>query len=131
MRKFLFFFKSSDLGFRCKKVFFCSFWLIFYPLEWIVIFLRIWIQEAKILRIRILSTAFKKLFLKIGKNGHEKATFLSLYSVKWTLKIQSKWCSKKGEGGEWFFKKIHTPAITSLFVTAPWGEELHLRGSGV
>ena len=34
---------------------FCSFWLIFYPLEpdpWIRIFLRIRIQEAKILRIQ-------------------------------------------------------------------------------
>ena len=42
--------------------FFCSFWLIFCPLDpdpWIRIFLRIRIQEAKILRIqriRILST---------------------------------------------------------------------------
>ena len=27
------FFKSSDLGFRSKKVLFCSFWLIFYPLD--------------------------------------------------------------------------------------------------
>ena len=42
--------------------FFCSFWLLFYPLDpdpWIRIFLRIRIQEAKILRIqriRILST---------------------------------------------------------------------------
>ena len=26
-------FKSSDLGFRSKKVLFCSFWLIFYPLD--------------------------------------------------------------------------------------------------
>ena len=60
------FFKSSDLGFRSKKVFFCSFWLIFYkdPDSWIGIFLRIRIriQEAKIfriqqIRIRILSTA--------------------------------------------------------------------------
>ena len=25
------FFKSSDFGFRSKKGFFCSFWLIFYP----------------------------------------------------------------------------------------------------
>ena len=35
MRKFLiiFFFKSLDLGFRSKKVFFCSFRLIFYPLD--------------------------------------------------------------------------------------------------
>ena len=34
MRKFLksLFFKSADLGFRSKKVF-CSFWLIFYPLD--------------------------------------------------------------------------------------------------
>ena len=52
---------SSDLGFRSKKVF-CGFWLIFYPLDldpWIRIFLRIRIQEAKILRIqriRVLST---------------------------------------------------------------------------
>ena len=30
MRKF---FKSSDLGFRSKKFFFCNFWLIFYPLD--------------------------------------------------------------------------------------------------
>ena len=29
----IFFFKSSDLGFWCKKDFFCSFWLIFYPLD--------------------------------------------------------------------------------------------------
>ena len=48
-----------------KKFFFCSFWLIFYLLEqdpWISIFLRIRIQEAKILRIqwiRILSTDSK------------------------------------------------------------------------
>ena len=47
---------------RNKKVFFCSFWLIFYALDpdpWIRIFLLIRIQEAKILRIqriRILST---------------------------------------------------------------------------
>ena len=27
------FLRSSDLGCRCKKVFFCSFWLIFYPLD--------------------------------------------------------------------------------------------------
>ena len=35
MRKFLqsLFFKSSELGFRSKKVFFCSFWLTFYPLD--------------------------------------------------------------------------------------------------
>ena len=35
IRKFynLSFFKSSDFGFRSKKVFFCSFWLIFYPLD--------------------------------------------------------------------------------------------------
>jgi len=44
------------------KNFFCSFWLIFYPLDpdpWIRIFLRIRIQEAKMLRIqriRILGT---------------------------------------------------------------------------
>ena len=41
---------------------FCSFWLIFYILEldpWICIFLRIRIQEAKILRIQqILGTAY-------------------------------------------------------------------------
>ena len=44
-----------------NKIFFCSFWLIFCLLDpWIRIFLRIRIQEAKILRIqriRILSTA--------------------------------------------------------------------------
>jgi len=58
MRNFynLSFFKSSELGFRSKKVFFCSFWVIFYPLDphpWIRIFfwIRIRIQEAKILRI--------------------------------------------------------------------------------
>ena len=56
------FFNSSDLGFD-SKFFFYSFWLIFCPLDpdlWIRIFLRIRIQEAKILRIqriRILSTA--------------------------------------------------------------------------
>ena len=59
---FIIFFKSSDLG--VKKFFFLSFWLIFYPLDpdpWIRIFLRIRIQEAKILwiqRIRFLSTDF-------------------------------------------------------------------------
>ena len=59
------FFKSADFGFRSKKVFFCSFWLIFYPLDldpWIRTFLRIRIQEAKILRIqriRILLTGLK------------------------------------------------------------------------
>ena len=48
--------------FLTKKVFFCSFWLKFYPLDpnqWIRIYLRIRIQEVKILRIqriRILST---------------------------------------------------------------------------
>ena len=54
----LFFSKVQILVARRKKVFFCSFWLIFYPLDpdpWICIFLRIRIQEAKILRI--LSTA--------------------------------------------------------------------------
>ena len=43
-------FLSSDLGFMRKKRFFCSFWLIFYPLDpdpWIRIFLQIRIQEAK------------------------------------------------------------------------------------
>ena len=46
------------------KFLFCSFWLIFCPLDpdpWIRIFLRILIQEAKILRIqriRILSTGY-------------------------------------------------------------------------
>ena len=43
---------------------FLSFWLIFYPLDpdpWIRIFLRIRIQEAKILRI--LSTAFSHLHM--------------------------------------------------------------------
>ena len=61
------FLNSSDLGFESKH-FFCSFWLIFCPGfldpdSWICIFLRIriWIQEAKNLRIqririRILST---------------------------------------------------------------------------
>ena len=56
------FFNSSDLGFESKIIFLCSFWLIFCPLDpdpWIQIFLRIRIQEAKILRIRILSTAEK------------------------------------------------------------------------
>ena len=44
----------------------CSFWLIFYPLDpdpWVCIFLRIRIQEAKILRIqriRILSIGSRK-----------------------------------------------------------------------
>ena len=38
----------------------CSFRLIFYPLDpWIRIFLRTRIQEAKILRIRILSTVYE------------------------------------------------------------------------
>ena len=43
------------------QFFFRSFWLIFYPLNpdpWIHIFLLIRVQEAKILRIRILITAF-------------------------------------------------------------------------
>jgi len=57
------FLKSSDWGFRSKKgCFFCSFWLIFYPLDadpWIRIFLRIRIQEAKI--FRILSTGTKSI----------------------------------------------------------------------
>ena len=66
IRKFLLshFFQK---GFRSKKSFFCSFWLIFYPLDpdsRIRIFLRslVRIQEAKILRIqriRILSTSLK------------------------------------------------------------------------
>ena len=51
--------------------FFFSFWLIFYPLDpdpWIRIFLRIQIQEGKILRIqriRILSTGPKKCTMNI------------------------------------------------------------------
>ena len=55
----------SDLGFEIKILFCCSFWLIFCPLDpdpWIRIFLRIPVQEAKILRIQriqILSTEFK------------------------------------------------------------------------
>ena len=50
-----------------KKGFFLQFWLIFYPLDpGIRIFLRIRIQEAKILRIqriRILSTVYKYVFV--------------------------------------------------------------------
>ena len=58
---YLCYFNSSDLDFW-SKIFFCSFWFIFYPLDpdpWIYIFLRIRIQEAniwRIQRIRILST---------------------------------------------------------------------------
>ena len=52
-----------------KKGFLCSFWLIFYPLDpWIRIFLRIRIQETKILRIqriRILSTVCKVSYIKL------------------------------------------------------------------
>ena len=47
----IYFFKSSELGFRSNKVVFFSFWLISYPLDpdpWIRIFLQIRIQEAKI-----------------------------------------------------------------------------------
>ena len=56
-------FSKVHLGFMSKKDFFCSFWLIFYPLDpdpWIRIFLRIqiWIQAAK---IQILNTAFSPL----------------------------------------------------------------------
>ena len=62
--------KLQILVLGVKNVFFCSFWLIFYPLDpdpLIRIFLRIRIQKAKILRIQriqiwILSTAFKYSF---------------------------------------------------------------------
>jgi len=68
------FFKSSDFRFRSKKVFVCSFWLIFYPFDpdpWISTFLRIRIQKAKILRIqqiriRILSTGIYRNVLGGG-----------------------------------------------------------------
>ena len=57
------FFNSSDLGFESKKLFFALFWFfcLLDPDPWIRIFLRIRIQEPKILRIqriwiRILST---------------------------------------------------------------------------
>ena len=52
------FFISSDLGFRSEKVFF-QFLVDFLHLDpdpWICIVLRIRIQAAKIIRIRILST---------------------------------------------------------------------------
>ena len=51
---------DSHLVLLAKSFFCCSIWLAFYSLDpdpWIRIFLQIWIQEAKILRIRILSTA--------------------------------------------------------------------------
>ena len=66
---YLSFFKSSDFGSKSKKVFFCSFWLIFYPLNpdpWICIFLRIRIKESKILRIhriRIISAGIMEVGL--------------------------------------------------------------------
>ena len=65
MRKFLyslFLQKVQICGFGVKKDFFLQFFVAFFPLDsdpWIRIFLRIRIQEAKILRIhwiRILST---------------------------------------------------------------------------
>ena len=68
------------------KKFFCIFWLIFHPLDpdpdpWIRIFLRIRIQEAKILRIqrfriRILSTEqnCKKLPKKKENLTHKERT---------------------------------------------------------
>ena len=63
LRKFIVsFFSKVQIWVLGVKKFFFSFWLIFYPLDpdpWIRIFLRIRIQEAKILRIqriRILST---------------------------------------------------------------------------
>ena len=63
------FFNSSDLGFKSKILFFCSFCLIFCPLDpdpWIRIFLQIWIQikEAKILRIQ----RIRIWILSTGKN---------------------------------------------------------------
>ena len=55
IRKFwYFFFNSLDLGFESKKVLFAVFGWYFAPQ--IRILLRNWIQEAKILRIRILNT---------------------------------------------------------------------------
>ena len=62
--------KVQIWGFGVKKIF-CSFWLIFYPLDpdpWIRIFLRIRIQEAKVLRIqriRILSTGFLLIWMSV------------------------------------------------------------------
>ena len=59
------------------KLFSCSFWLIFCPLDpdtWIRIFLRIRIQEVKILgiqRIRILSTA-------LNMNRFQPSMYLSI-----------------------------------------------------
>ena len=78
----IFFFKSSDLGFWSKKHFFCSFWLIFSPLDpdrWIRKFLQIRIQEAKILRIcwiRILSTVSITIRKKY-QNKNKYRTILS------------------------------------------------------
>ena len=65
-------FKSSDLGFRSKKVLFCIFWLIVYPLD-----PDSWISKAKILRIqrnriRILSTGSGK------GGGDERSIFCRL-----------------------------------------------------
>ena len=61
--------KVQNQGLGVKKFCFCSFWLIFYPLDpdpWIHIFLSIRIQEAKILRIqriRILSTVNNYIYI--------------------------------------------------------------------
>ena len=67
---FIIFFLSLDLGFE-RKIFSFSFWLIFScPLDpdpWICMFLRIRIQEAKILRIQstVLINAADKFVLII------------------------------------------------------------------
>jgi len=95
IRKFLLshFFQK---GFRSKKSFFCSFWLIFYPLDpdsRIRIFLRIRIQEGKILRIqriRILSTAWN---LHRIKNVEDTVVFLTRKRVYFCEVFHCKECA--------------------------------------
>ena len=81
------FFKSSDLSLGLKKFFFAVFGWYFTP--WIRIFLRIRIQEAKILRIQrilILSTASGIEF----KLHFDKILLFSKLSESWTLDSQQK-----------------------------------------
>jgi len=74
------------LGVKKLFVFFSIFWSIFYPLDldpWIRIFLRIRIQEAKILRIqriRILSSAIViLLWFRIGTILRKRKAILDLF----------------------------------------------------